>query len=57
MKNPYEQLLLLASKQAALTLAEIGKMIGKPIAEINPALDLLKAISAFERWNKDNPQS
>ena len=56
-RNPYEPVLLLASKQALLTLSEIGKMLGKSITEMVPALQLMQAISDYEKWNKDHPVS
>ena len=56
-KNPYEPVLILASKQALLTFSEIGKMLGKSITEMVPALQLMQALSDYEKWNKDHPES
>jgi hypothetical protein len=54
-KNPYELTLLLASKQALLTLSKIGKMLGLSIAEMVPAMQLMQAISDYEKWDKEHP--
>jgi hypothetical protein len=51
-ENPYTLTLLLASKQAAFLLSEIGKALGKQPHEQLPLMQLTRALHDFEEWER-----